>query len=96
MFQRQTVETSLLDEGNLGVFFVLALFCSLPPENWVLPHLQSYFFELVMSRAILSTEFHLDHLKILVSISICKKVIFIYVFCKVMKSTWSLNNYLPW
>ena len=57
MFQRQIVEISLLDQGNFGVFFVLALFRSFPPENWILPPFQSYFFELVMSRAILSEKF---------------------------------------
>ena len=57
MFQRQIVEISLADQGNVSVFFALALFRSFPPENWVLPPFQSYFFELVMSSAILSENF---------------------------------------
>ena len=68
--------------GKLGIFLVSAPFLdpSLPGIGY--RHSFSYFFEWFLNRAIISKDFVFIYVKFVIAISICKKAVFNYVFCK--------------
>ena len=79
MFQGQIEEIPVLNPGKLGIFVILALFFyPFLPKIWHFPQLKTTF-RINMDQGYRLKKFRLDNLKITVSISNCKKIVFNYV-----------------
>ena len=69
-----------------------SIFPPVPSRDWTLQPPSKFLFRIGHENGSLFKKFSCDHLKLFL-LAFVKITVFSYVFCKVMKSTWSLNIY---
>ena len=82
MFQGQIGEIAPLSPGKMGLFLILALFSTHPSQKLGTSTELKLLLGINMEQGYPLKKFRLDKLKIIVSISNCKKTVFNYVSCK--------------